>query len=114
MVGENVSTNESRPVIKAIAEGIGKLNNDQAQDLAKFAIEKLKPRALIFDVEDTIFKKELAEVQAARDEYENAARTLERIKLDQTQRTVIPGEKIETWLLIADHYFAAEESGYAE
>ena len=62
MVSENVSTNESRPIIRAIAEGMSKLDNESAQELAKFAIEKLKPRALIFDIEDTTFKKELAKV----------------------------------------------------
>lgn len=74
----------------------------------------LKARSLVFDEEDTTFKRELAEVQAARDDYEGAAKTLERVKLDQTNRDVTYAEKADVWLLIAEHWFAAEDSINAE
>jgi len=39
---------------------------------------------------------------------------LERIKLDQTNRNVTNTEKADVWLLIAEHWFAAEDSVNAE
>lgn len=57
-----------------------------------------------------IFKRELAEIQNAKSDFESAAKTLESIKLEQCTAT----EKVTIWLQIADNWLAADDSVNAE
>lgn len=61
-----------------------------------------------------IFKKEIGDVYAARNEYEEAARTLESINLKDTNRNIRPADVVEIWLNIADYWFDADDSVNAE
>lgn len=56
----------------------------------------------------------MAEVLTAREDYEKAARTLESINLDHTNRVVQPHEKAEVWLTIAETWFEFDDSVNAE
>lgn len=67
-----------------------------------------------FEEEDTLFKKEMAEVLTAREDYEKAARTLESINLEHTNREVKPHEKADVWLTIAETWFEYDDSINAE
>ncbi len=58
--------NDSKPVIRYIANNIGKLDNETTLDLGGHAIDLLKSRQLVFDEEDTTFKREVALVHGAR------------------------------------------------
>ena len=81
---------ESKPVINYLAQNITKLDNASTLDVCDHAIKMLKTRQLQFDEEDTIFKKEMAEVLTAREEYEPAAKILEAINLEQSNRDIKP------------------------
>ena len=60
------------------------------------------------------FKKEIADVLSAREEYEQAARMLEKINVDQTNKPVENKDKVDLWLTIADNWFEADDSVNAE
>ena len=83
-------------------------------EISDYAIKKLKNRQLHFEEEDTIFKKEMAEVLTARDDNELAAKTLESINLEQSNREIKPAEKADVWLSIAENWFEADDSVNAE
>lgn len=53
-------------------------------------------------------------MHSAREEYELAARILEKINLEQTNRIVENKEKVDLWLTIADNWFEADDSVNAE
>ena len=65
-----------------------------------------------FDHEDTVFKKEFAESLAAKDDFEKAAKVLEKINTDQSDKS--SKEKVEIWLMIAENWFEVDEAMYAE
>ena len=56
----------------------------------------------------------MAEVLTARDEHEQAARVLEAINLEQSNRVINPSEKADVWLSIAENWFEADDSVNAE
>lgn len=56
----------------------------------------------------------MADIHAAKGDYEDAAKVLEKVKLEQTKREVTPADKAGTWLQIADYWFDAEDSVNAE
>ena len=61
-----------------------------------------------------IFKKEIADIYSARNEFEDAARTLESINLKDTNRNIRPADVVSIWLDIADYWFDADDSVNAE
>jgi len=65
-------------------------------------------------MEDAKFKTEISNVHSARSEHDLAARILEKINLEQTNRNVENKEKVDTWLNIAENWFEADDSVNAE
>ena len=63
---------------------------------------------------DTIFKRELAEIHSARDQFTEAARAMESINLEQTNREVSYADKADVWLTTAEYWFSADDSVNAE
>jgi hypothetical protein len=61
-----------------------------------------------------LFKKEISDIHAARDEYEEAAKVLETINLKDTNRNIRPADVVGIWLDIADYWFEADDSVNAE
>lgn len=61
-----------------------------------------------------IIKKEVAEVLTAREEYEKAAKVLEKIDLDHKNEKLDKREKVDILLTIADNWFSADDSINAE
>mmetsp|Transcript_7787 Transcript_7787/g.13054 ORF Transcript_7787/g.13054 Transcript_7787/m.13054 type:complete len:165 (+) Transcript_7787:73-567(+) len=109
---ENIPLTESKPILSLIAEGVSELDNKTTLEFAKEAIAILQPRQYHFDSEDTLIKKELANVQAAKEDFVSAARTLEKVSIDQSDKSY--RQKVEIWLSIAENWFEADDSVNAE
>lgn len=95
-----------------IAESLSNFDNQTTLDFATKAVEILKPRQYNFDSEDTALKREIAEVLSARDEFDEAAKVLETILVDQSDKSY--KEKVDIWLLIAENWFQVGEPMSAE
>lgn len=111
-------TSEARPlaecklVINHLACNIAKLDNNSTLEISNYAVMKIRSRILQFLEQDIIFKKEMAEVYTARNDHVEAAKILETIKLDDTNRP--EKEKADIWLTIAENWFEADDSVNAE
>ena len=101
----------SRPVIGAISAGLGKLNNDQAMAVGSYAIERLAARQVTFEEEDTSIKKQVAEIHAARKDFDKAARVLERINLESQSSE---DERAALLIQIAELWFEDDDAVNAE
>lgn len=66
---------------------------------------------IAFEEEDTHIKREVAEVHAAKKCYDLAAKTLEKINLENANRTVEPDEKALVYIQTAEYWF--EDDGDA-
>lgn len=56
----------------------------------------------------------MAEVYAAKKDYEKAARTLEKINLENPNRNIFADEKAEIYVQIAEYWFEDEDAVNAE
>lgn len=77
----------------------------------------LKRRYLIISsnhLQDTSFKRQVSEICAAKRDYEKAARTLEKINLENANRPVQESEKADIYVSIAEHWFEDEDAVNAE
>jgi len=123
-VVEKEMANIQREVVGYMAEAMAKLNNDAALDFGLFAIEQMASRQVVLEVEvipdhilmskDAKIKKEVAEIHAAKKNYEQAARILERINYEGMNAKVSVDEKAEVYVQIAEHWFEEDDSVNAE
>mmetsp|Transcript_2733 Transcript_2733/g.2586 ORF Transcript_2733/g.2586 Transcript_2733/m.2586 type:complete len:148 (+) Transcript_2733:193-636(+) len=93
---------------------IPQLNNDQAMDIGMYAIDKIGGRIVSFEEEDGSFKKQVAEIFAAKKEFDKAARLLEKINLENTNRNILEDEKVDVFVQIAEHWFEDQDAVNAE
>eukprot|EP00347_Sterkiella_histriomuscorum_P012593 403367974 len=114
VVNEDVQTTVSRPVMTHLSQMLSKLNNDQAMEIGSYAIDKMANRLLIFEEEDSHFKRQIAEIYAARKDFEKAARTLEKINVENVNRAIPNDEKAHIYIQTAEFWFEDDDAVNAE
>lgn len=82
--------------------------------VGQHAIDRISQRQLSFEDEDASFKKQVAEIYAAKKDFEKAARTLEKINLDNANRIVSEDEKASLLVQIAELWFEDDDAVFAE
>ena len=97
-----------------VAEKLEKMPNDVALAVGEHALDKLSTRGATFEAEEAPIRKVVAEVYAAKKDYEKAARTLERINLENAHRQVTVDEKASTYVQIAEYWFEEDDAVNAE
>jgi COP9 signalosome complex subunit 4 len=91
------------------------LQNDPALELGQHLIDLLaSTRNIAFEEEDAAVKKALAQVYDAKGDTGKAARTLEKINLENAARVVSPDEKAEVYVQIAEYWFQEDDHVNAE
>jgi tetratricopeptide (TPR) repeat protein len=110
---EEVPTTVSKPVISWFAkEELKKLSLDSALEIGLYAIESINAhRHIAFEEEDAAIKREVAEIHAAKKDYDKAAKILEKINLENAHRNVDADEKVQVYVKIAEYWF--EDDGDA-
>ena len=56
----------------------------------------------------------MGDIYAAKLDFETAAKTLDKIKLESQNRQFSPDEKAQILVTIAEYWFEASQSAYAE
>ncbi len=59
-------------------------------------------------------KRQVAEIYAAKQDYERAAKTLEKINLENAHRQVDTEEKAQVYVSIAEYWFEDDDAVNAE
>jgi hypothetical protein len=121
----------SKAVVNYIATNIGELKQVDAMAVCDYAIDKIKgiDRSIQFELEvsislisfdyftlfifqDSLFKREKADIYIAKEDHDTAARTLESINTRDGSLDIM--DKVDIWLSIADCWFDAEDSVNSE
>jgi hypothetical protein len=97
---EDIPQTVSKPVLSWFAkEQIKKISGDLALDLGMHSIDQISlHRHIAFEEEDAYLKREVAEVLASKEEYDRAAKMLEKINLENASRAVEADEKAEVYV----------------
>lgn len=96
-------------------EEFSKLSNDDGLEVGAHLIDLIAAtRNIAYEEEDAKIKRELAEIYAAKGDNERAAKTLEKINLENTSRKVEPEEKAETYVQTAEYWFEEDDAVNAE
>lgn len=106
----------SKGVLSWLArEEFAKLNNDAGLDIGQHLVDLIaSTRNIALEEEDASIKKLLAEIYAAKNDNEKAARTLEKINLENTTREISADEKADVYVQIAEYWFSEDDAVNAE
>jgi COP9 signalosome complex subunit 4 len=106
----------SKGVLQWIAkEEFSKLDNNAGLEVGQHLIDLIAAtRNIAYEEEDAALKKQVAEIYSAKGDNEKAARTLEKINLENTSREVTADEKAEIYVQVAEYWFVEDDAVNAE
>lgn len=115
VLGETLGIVAARPLLDSSILVIRSLPSTEARvTLGTHVLSVLEPRVGSFEEQDASIREILAEAYQAQEEYLEAAKMLEGIKLESSQRIVSDESKIRTWMRICRLYLEEEDTTGAE
>ncbi|KAL8808004.1 MAG: hypothetical protein Q9223_001426 [Gallowayella weberi] len=117
VLGENLGIVAARPLLGAAVESIKTLQDPDAKiEAGTTALRSLEPRISVVSVEeqDAQLREMLADTYQAQEEYIEAAKVLQGIQLESSQRRVSDDQKVDTWMRICRLYLEEDDTTSAE
>jgi COP9 signalosome complex subunit 4 len=111
VLGETLGIVAARPLLDSSILAIRSIPSTQARvTVGTHALSVLEPRVGSFEEQDASIREILAEAYQAQEEYLEAAKMLQGIKLESSQRLVSDETKIRTWMRICRLYLEEEDT----
>ena len=115
VLGETLGIVAARPLLDSSILVIRSLPSTQARvTVGTHVLSVLEPRVGSFEEQDASIREILAEAYQAQEEYLEAAKMLQGIKLESSQRIVSDESKLRTWMRICRLYLEEEDTTGAE
>jgi len=114
MVNENVSLVVSRQLFTDYGARIQGLEDDVAEQVALFTLEKIQPRVISFEEQVSSLRQHLAQMYERQELWKQAAAVLVGIPLETGQKQYSVDYKLETYLKIARLFLEDDDPIQAE
>ncbi|KAI4233457.1 MAG: hypothetical protein L6R40_007054 [Gallowayella cf. fulva] len=115
ILGENLGIVAARPLLGAAVESIKAIRDPDSKIKAgTIALRSLEPRIVSFEEQDAQLREMLADTYQAQDEYIEAAKILQGIQLESSQRRVSDDQKVDIWMRICRLYLEDDDTTSAE
>jgi len=114
MVNENVSLVVSRQLFTDYGARIQNLEDDVAEQVALFTLEKIQPRVISFEEQVSSLRQHLAQMYERQELWKQAAAVLVGIPLETGQKQYSVDYKLETYLKIARLFLEDDDPIQAE
>ncbi|KMU75159.1 COP9 signalosome complex subunit 4 [Coccidioides immitis RMSCC 3703] len=114
ILSENVSIIASRPLLDAFINALRTLPADVQINVGQHAIHALQSRSTSVEEQDSSIRGILADAYESQDEYLAAARVLQGIHLDSSQRLISDEDKMRMWIRIVRLYLEEDDPTSAE
>lgn len=115
VLGETLGIVAARPLLDSSIVAIRSIpSTEDRVTVGTHALSVLEPRIGSFEEQDASIREILAEAYQAQEEYLEAAKMLQGIKLESSQRTISDESKIRTWMRICRLYLEEEDTTSAE
>eukprot|EP01099_Mayorella_cantabrigiensis_P003700 TRINITY_DN2796_c0_g1_i4.p2 TRINITY_DN2796_c0_g1~~TRINITY_DN2796_c0_g1_i4.p2 ORF type:complete len:387 (+),score=99.16 TRINITY_DN2796_c0_g1_i4:101-1261(+) len=103
----------SRQVLNEFASSLKTLNVPNQKLIANELLEKIKPKVVRFEEQVSVIRENLARLYEQEEEYSEAARVLNGIPLESTQRILTDDYKVNIYIKIAQLYLEDDEAAKA-
>lgn len=113
---ESLGTVASRPILDKFSQTtldqIGDI--ETRKGIAVYTIEKLEPRVHFFEEQDTVIRDKLARIYEEDEDYLAAAKVLQAMKIESSQRQTKDTEKLEVYIRIMRNLLEVDDTINAE
>ena len=110
LLSDAVGIVASRPLVASFVEQFKTIEDAEVKiEVGQQAIELLRPKVISYEEQDTAVKMILADAYQEQEDYSAAAKMLQKISLDSSQRVVPPNEKASIWIRIVRCYLEEDD-----
>ncbi|KEF59483.1 uncharacterized protein A1O9_04327 [Exophiala aquamarina CBS 119918] len=103
-----------RPLLATLIQSLSTSASEVKVTVGSHLAEALQSQLASFEEQDAAVREILADGYEAEEEYSAAAKALQGINLDSTQRQVPDRKKVETWIRIVRNYLEDDDTVAAE
>ncbi|KAJ5641418.1 hypothetical protein N7490_005418 [Penicillium lividum] len=114
ILSENISIVSARPLLDSFITVLHKFDPEIKIKVGQHAVTLLQSRATSVEEQDSQIREILAEAYESQEEFTAAARALQGITIDSSQRLVSDEAKAKLWIRIVRYYLEDEDTTSAE
>jgi len=103
-----------RPLLTTLIQSLSSVASEVKVTVGSFLAEALQSQLASFEEQDAAIREILADGYEAEEEYSAAAKALQGINLDSTQRQVPDRKKVETWIRIVRDFLEDDDTVAAQ
>lgn len=115
ILGESLGIVAARPLLGAYVEALRSLSSSAAKiEAGRHALQALESRVVSFEEQDASIREIVADAFQEQEDYVDAAKILQGIQLESSQRKVSDDDKVRIWIRICRLYLEEDDTTSAE
>jgi COP9 signalosome complex subunit 4 len=115
VLSESLGIVAARPLLTSSVDAIRNIQDlDERIETGKHVLQFLEPRVASFEDQDASLRQILAQAYQANNEFIEAAKVLQGIQLESSQRRVFDKDKLDHWITICRLYIEEDDMTSAE
>lgn len=114
VLNEDISIVAARPLLDSFIDVLRKLTPETQIKVGQHAVTLIQSRATSVEEQDAQIRELLADAYESQEEYTAAARALQGIHLDSSQRLISDSAKVRLWIRIVRLYLEEDDTTSAE
>ena len=115
VLGDSLSIVTARPLISSIVDTLKSISKSETRiEVGTHALQALQPRVVSFEEQDAMIRGIVADAYQDQEEYIEAAKMLQGIQLESSQRKISDDSRVRTWLRICRLYLEEDDTTSAE
>lgn len=115
ILGESLGIVAARPLLASAVDAIKSITSTKDRiAVGTHALLALESRVVSFEEQDALIRETLADAYQEQDDYVEAAKMLEGIQLESSQRKISDDSKVRTWIRICRLYLEEDDTTSAE
>lgn len=104
----------TRPLLTNFIQSLSKLQPDTVTTVGSHVLNTFQSQSATFEEQDALLREALCTAYEAQEDYTSAAKALQGIHLDTSQRQITDEAKVQTWIKIVRLYLEDDDTVSAE
>lgn len=105
----------ARPLLASAVEAIGSIKSTESKiEVGTHALQILESRVVSFEEQDAMIREITADAYQEQEDFIDAAKMLQGIQLESSQRKISDDAKVKTWMRICRLYIEEDDTTSAE
>jgi COP9 signalosome complex subunit 4 len=115
ILGDTIGIVAARPLLSSAVAAVKSISSAEAKiEVGTHTLQALEPRVVSFEEQDAMIREIVADAYQEQEEYADAAKMLQGIQLESSQRKISDDSKVRTWLRICRLYLEEDDTSSAE